>query len=148
MQGEALERAKRDAVLVWLKAQETAGIDIVSDGEQFRVHFVRGFLEHIDGIDWQHKTRMGIRADRYVVDVPQVTAPVSRPRPVHSDEVRFTRAHTRAKLKFTLPGPMTVCDAIADAHYDRRADMAIDDASHEGQRGEKPRQVATVPPPL
>jgi len=125
MQGEALERAKRDAVLVWLKVQETAGIDIVSDGEQFRVHFVHGFLEHIDGIDWQHKTQMGIRADRYVVDVPQVTGPVGRPRPVHADEVRFTRAHTRAKLKFTLPGPMTICDTIADAHYGRRADMAM-----------------------
>jgi 5-methyltetrahydropteroyltriglutamate--homocysteine methyltransferase len=125
MQGEALQRAKRDAVLVWLKVQETAGIDIVSDGEQFRVHFVHGFLEHIDGIDWEHKTKMGIRADRYVVDVPQVTGPVSRPRPVHSDEVAFTRTHTRAKLKFTLPGPMTICDTIADSHYGRRADMAM-----------------------
>jgi len=124
-EGEALERAKRDAVLVWLKVQETAGIDIVSDGEQFRVHFVHGFLEHIDGIDWEHKTKMGIRADRYVVDVPQVTGPVSRPHPVHSDEVRFTRAHTDRKLKFTMPGPMTICDTIADAHYGRRADMAM-----------------------
>ena len=124
-EGEELERAKRDAVLVWLKIQETAGIDIVSDGEQFRAHFVHGFLEHIDGIDWQHKTRMGIRDNRYVVEVPQVTGPVRRPHPVHSDEVQFTRAHTSAKLKFTLPGPMTICDTIADAHYGRRADMAM-----------------------
>ena len=125
MQGEALDRAKRDAVLVWLKLQETAGIDIVTDGEQFRVHFVHGFLEHVEGIDWEHKTKMGIRADRYVVDVPQVTGPVSRPRPVHAEEVRFTRAHTDRKLKFTLPGPMTICDTIADAHYGSRADMAM-----------------------
>jgi len=125
MHGEALQRAQQDAVLVWLKVQETAGIDIVSDGEQFRVHFVHGFLEHIDGIDWEHKTKMGIRDNRYVVDVPQVTGPVSRPRPVHVDEVRFSRAHTGRKLKFTLPGPMTICDTIADAHYGRRADMAM-----------------------
>ncbi|MCW9040087.1 MAG: methionine synthase, partial [Rhodospirillales bacterium] len=78
-----------------------------------------------EGIDWQKKTKMGIRADRYVVDVPTVTGPVTRKGPVHSDEVRFTRAHTKKKLKFTLPGPMTICDTIADAHYGKRADMAM-----------------------
>ena len=86
---------------------------------------MHGFLEHIQGIDWQKKTKMGIRDNRYVVDVPTVTGPVSRPRPVHRHEVRFTRAHARAGLKATLPGPMTICDTIADAHYGRRADMAM-----------------------
>jgi len=124
-EGDDLIRAKRDAALVWLKEQEDAGIDIVSDGEQFRVHFVHGFLEHITGIDWQRKTKMGIRDNRYVVDVPTVTEPVRRPHPVHVEEARFVRAHTRHKLKFTLPGPMTICDTIADAHYGRRADMAM-----------------------
>lgn len=125
MEGEDLVRAKKDAVLTWLKVQETAGIDIVSNGEQFRVHFVHGFLEQIDGIDWEKKTKMGIRDDRYVVDVPTVTGPISRPRPVHSDEVSFTRANTTQEFKFTLPGPMTICDTIADEHYGRRADMAM-----------------------
>jgi 5-methyltetrahydropteroyltriglutamate--homocysteine methyltransferase len=125
LEGAALERAKRDAVLVWLKEQEAAGIDIVSDGEQFRVHFVHGFLEKIEGIDWQKKTRMGIRDNRYVVDVPTVTGPVRRRGPVHADEARFSRAYTERKLKFTLPGPMTICDTIADAHYGHRADMAM-----------------------
>ncbi len=124
-EGAELDAAKRDAVLVWLKEQEDAGIDIVSDGEQFRIHFVHGFLEHVDGIDWQKKTRMGIRDNRYVVDVPTVTAPVARKRPVHVEEVRFTRAHTTRRLKWTLPGPMTICDTIADGHYGRRADMAM-----------------------
>lgn len=124
-EGAALDSAQRDAALVWLKEQENAGIDIVSNGEQFRVHFVHGFLEHIDGIDWQKKTKMGIRDNRYVVDVPTVTGPVSRKAPVHSDEVKFSRAHTDRKLKFTLPGPMTICDTIADAHYGKRADMAM-----------------------
>jgi 5-methyltetrahydropteroyltriglutamate--homocysteine methyltransferase len=124
-EGAELERAKRDAALVWLKEQEAAGIDIVSDGEQFRVHFVHGFLERIEGIDWAKKTQMGIRDNRYVVDVPTVTAAVRRRGPVHGEEVRFTRAHTERRLKFTLPGPMTICDTIADAHYGRRADMAM-----------------------
>ena len=123
--GADLERAKRDAALIWLKEQEAAGIDIVSDGEQFRVHFVHGFLERIEGIDWARKTRMGIRDNRYVVDVPTVTAPVRRRGPVHGEQARFTRAYTERQLKFTLPGPMTICDTIADAHYGRRADMAM-----------------------
>lgn len=124
-EGDALRRAQEDAALVWVKLQEDAGIDIVSDGEQFRVHFVHGFLEHIGGIDWQKKTRMGIRDNRYVVDVPTVTGPITRKNPVHAADVAFVRAHTTRKLKFTLPGPMTICDTIADAHYGRRADMAM-----------------------
>jgi 5-methyltetrahydropteroyltriglutamate--homocysteine methyltransferase len=124
-EGAELERAKRDAALVWIKEQEAAGIDVVSDGEQFRVHFVHGFLERIEGIDWNRKTKMGIRDNRYVVDVPTVTAPVRRRGPVHGEEARFTRAYTERRLKFTLPGPMTICDTIADAHYRRRADMAM-----------------------
>lgn len=123
--GAELEQAKRDATLLWLKIQEDAGIEIVSGGEQYRIHFVHGFLEQVDGIDWQKKTKMGIRDNRYVVDVPTVTGPVSRKRPVHSDEVRFSRAHTANRLKFTLPGPMTICDTIADAHYGSRPDMAM-----------------------
>lgn len=125
LDGSDLEAAKRDAVLVWLKEQETANIDIVSNGEQFRIHFVHGFLEHVDGIDWQQRTRMGIRDNRYVVEVPTVTAPVARRSSVHGEEVRFTRQHARGKLKFTLPGPMTICDTIADGHYGRRGDMAM-----------------------
>ena len=120
-----IEQAQEDAALVWLKQQEDAGIDIVSDGEQFRVHFVHGFLQRIDGIDWNQKTRMGIRDDRYVVEVPTVTGPIRRGGSVHGRDVRFTRAHTDRKLKFTLPGPMTICDTIADAHYGKRADMAM-----------------------
>lgn len=125
LEGDDLMRGKQDAVLLWLKIQEDAGIDTVSDGEQFRIHFVHGFLEHIKGIDWDLKTKMGIRDDRYVVDVPTVTGPLSRPVSVHGPEVAFTRANTRRKLKFTLPGPMTICDTIADAHYGKRADMAM-----------------------
>lgn len=123
--GAALADTKRDAALVWLKEQEDAGIDIVSDGEQFRIHFVHGFLEHIDGIDWNRKTQMGIRDNRYIAEVPTVTGPISRRSAIHVDDMRFVRGHTKRGLKFTLPGPMTICDTIADAHYGRRADMAM-----------------------
>ena len=125
LSGAELEQGKKDAALLWIKEQEDAGIDIVSDGEQFRVHFVHGFLEHIDGIDWDKKTPMGIRDDRYVVEVPTVTAAVSRKASVHGTEARFTRAHSGHDMKFTLPGPMTICDTIADAHYGSRPEMAM-----------------------
>jgi 5-methyltetrahydropteroyltriglutamate--homocysteine methyltransferase len=125
LQGEELKAGKRDATLIWLKEQEDAGIDIVTDGEQSRIHFVHGFLERIEGIDWGRKTRMGIRNNRYEVEVPTVTGPLRRRGPVHSEEMKFARAHTGRRLKVELPGPMTICDTIADAHYGRRADMAM-----------------------
>ncbi len=124
-QGEALTQAQGRAAAEWIKHQEDAGIDIVTNGEQFRIHFVHGFLEHINGIDWDKKTAMGIRDNRYTVQVPTVTGPVSRPKSVHLQEVRFSRTQTDRKLKFTLPGPMTICDTIADDHYGRRSDMAM-----------------------
>ncbi len=123
--GADLEQAKKDAALLWIKAQEECGIDTVSNGEQFRIHFVHGFLEQVEGIDWTRTTKMGIRDNRYVVEVPTVTGPVSRKGSIHGAEVRFTRAQTDRKLKFTFPGPMTICDTIADAHYGRRSDMAM-----------------------
>jgi 5-methyltetrahydropteroyltriglutamate--homocysteine methyltransferase len=125
LEGAALDQAKRDAALIWIKEQEDAGIAVVSDGEQFRTHFVHGFLETVEGIDWNLKTRMGIRNNRYVVDVPTVTGKPRRSRPVHRDEAAFCRAHTARSLKWTLPGPMTICDTLADAHFGRRADMAM-----------------------
>jgi 5-methyltetrahydropteroyltriglutamate--homocysteine methyltransferase len=125
LSGDALEEGKRRAAVEWLKHEQEAGIDIVTNGEVFRIHFVHGFLEHIDGIDWQKKTLMGIRDNRYDLEVPTVTAPVSRPHPVHLDEVKFTREQTEHRLKFTLPGPMTICDTIADAHYGSRPEMAM-----------------------
>jgi len=124
-QGEALARAKRDATLVWLKLQEDFGIDIVTEGEQSRQHFVHGFLEKIDGIDFAHKVEMGIRNDRYKAMVPQVVAPLKLKGRVHADEARVARTHTSHQLKFTLPGPMTIIDTIADRHYGDRVKMAF-----------------------
>jgi 5-methyltetrahydropteroyltriglutamate--homocysteine methyltransferase len=126
LEGPALEEAKRDAVLVALKEQETAGIDIVTDGEQSRQHFVHGFLERIEGVDFGRRVTIGIRADRYKAEVPTVTGPLRRRGPIHADEVRFARAHTRRTLKFTIPGPMTIVDTLADEHYRDRRRLALE----------------------
>jgi 5-methyltetrahydropteroyltriglutamate--homocysteine methyltransferase len=123
--GAALVEAQRDATLVALKEQEDCGIDIVTDGEQARQHFVHGFVEAVEGIDFARKVKMGIRADRYVAECPTVTAPLRRGRPAHVGEARIARAHTRRKLKITVPGPMTIVDTIADAYYGDRVKMAM-----------------------
>jgi 5-methyltetrahydropteroyltriglutamate--homocysteine methyltransferase len=123
--GEDLAIAKRDATLLWLKAQEDAGLDIVTDGEQSRQHFVHGFLEAIEGIDFEHKVEMGIRNDRYKAMVPQVVGPLRLKGRVHETEARLARAHTTRKLKFTLPGPMTIVDTVADRHYGDKVKLAF-----------------------
>jgi len=123
--GEELARAKRDATMLALKLQEDSGIDIVTEGEQARQHFVHGFLERIEGIDFAHKVEMGIRNDRYKAMCPTVVGPLRLRARVHAREAQLARTHTRKKLKFTLPGPMTIVDTIADAHYGDRVKMAM-----------------------
>ena len=138
--GEELASAKKDATLLWLKQQEDAGIDIVSDGEQSRQHFVHGFLESVAGIDFEHKVKMGIRDNRYDAMVPVVVGPLELKGRVHQVEARLARAHTRKKLKITLPGPMTIVDTIADRHYGDKVKMAMAFASllnHEARALER-----------
>ncbi|MGB2648122.1 MAG: methionine synthase [Pseudolabrys sp.] len=125
LQGDELAAAKLDATLLAIKWQEDAGIDIVCDGEMSRQHFVHGFLEFVDGIDFAHKVEMGIRADRYKAMVPVVRGELKLKGRVHQTEARFARAHTRHKLKITMPGPMTISDTIADAHYGDKIKMAM-----------------------
>ena len=121
-EGDALAQAKLDATLLWIKLQEDAGLTTIGDGEQSRQHFVHGFVERVDGIDFEHKVEVGIRADRYKAMVPQVVAPLALRGRVHADEARWLRSHTTRRAKFTLPGPMTIVDTVADRHYgDRRA---------------------------
>jgi 5-methyltetrahydropteroyltriglutamate--homocysteine methyltransferase len=124
-EGDALRQAKADATLLWLKVQEDAGLDIVTDGEQARQHFVHGFLEQVEGIDFANKVLMGIRNNRYEALVPQVVAPLRLKGRVHAFEARLARAHTWRQLKFTLPGPMTIVDTVADRHYGDREQLAF-----------------------
>jgi 5-methyltetrahydropteroyltriglutamate--homocysteine methyltransferase len=123
--GEALAEAKRDATVLAVKEQEDAGIDILTDGEQARQHFVHGFLAEIDGVDFARTETIGIRDNRYQAVVPTVTGPLRRRRSVHGFEAAIARAHTGRRLKFTLPGPMTLADTIADAHYRDRIRLAM-----------------------
>ncbi|HTV38594.1 MAG TPA: methionine synthase, partial [Xanthobacteraceae bacterium] len=125
LEGDDLAVAIDDATLVAVKLQEDAGIDIVSDGEQSRQHFVHGFLVAVDGIDFDKKVEMGIRNDRYKAMCPTVVGELKLRSRVHAREARLARAHTDKKLKFTLPGPMTIVDTIADAHYGDRVKMAM-----------------------
>jgi 5-methyltetrahydropteroyltriglutamate--homocysteine methyltransferase len=125
LQGDELIQAKADATLLWIKAQEDAGLDIVGDGEQSRQHFVHGFLEQVDGIDFEHKVTMGIRNNRYDAQVPQVVSALKLKGRVHAFEAQLARAHTKRKLKFTLPGPMTIVDTVADRFYGDKIKMAF-----------------------
>ena len=123
--GPELQQAKADATLLWIKAQEDAGLDVIGDGEQARQHFVHGFVEQVEGIDFVNKVTMGIRNNRYDAQVPQVVAPLRLKGRVHAFEAQLARKHTKKKLKFTLPGPMTIVDTVADRFYGDKVKMAM-----------------------
>ena len=123
--GPELDAAKRDATLLWIKEQEDAGLDIIGDGEQSRQHFVHGFLERVEGIDFARKVKMGIRNNRYDAMVPVVTGSLRLAGRVHQTEARILRAHTARRTKFTLPGPMTIVDTLADEYYKDRVKLAF-----------------------
>ena len=123
LEGDALALAKRDAVRLVLFDQEHAGIDIVTDGEQTRRHFVTTFLEGLDGVDFANKKTVRIR-NRYDADVPMVVGPVARRHPIFVDDARFLRGETDRKVKYTLPGPMTMVDTLYDGYYKSREKSA------------------------
>lgn len=124
-EGEELKQAKTDATLLWIKVQEDAGLDVIGDGEQSRQHFVHGFLEQVEGIDFDHKVKMGIRNNRYDALVPQVVSTLKLKGRVHATEAQLLRAHTAKKIKFTLPGPMTIVDTVSDQFYGDKIKMAM-----------------------
>jgi 5-methyltetrahydropteroyltriglutamate--homocysteine methyltransferase len=123
LEGDALAEGMADAVRLAVDDQEEAGIDIVTDGEQTRRHFVTTFLEALDGVDFEHRKTVRIR-NRYDAAVPVVVGPVARRNPVFADAARFLRSATRRKIKVTLPGPMTLVDTLYDAHYRSREKLA------------------------
>jgi len=123
LEGESLAEGKRDAVRLALRDQERAGIDIVTDGEQTRRHFVTTFIEQLDGVDFANRRTVRIR-NRYDADVPVVVGPVARRGPVFVDDAAFLRGATERRVKVTLPGPMTMVDTLYDAHYRSRAKLA------------------------
>jgi 5-methyltetrahydropteroyltriglutamate--homocysteine methyltransferase len=123
--GDALVVAKNDATTLWIKEQEDAGLAIIGDGEQSRQHFVHGFLEFVEGIDFEHKVKMGIRNNRYEAMVPVVKGPIRLKGRVHATEAALLRARTTNKIKFTMPGPMTIVDTLADEYYGDKVKLAF-----------------------
>ena len=124
-EGDELLAAKRDATLLWIKTQEDAGVDVLTDGEQSRQHFVHGFLEYVEGIDFDHKVKMGIRNNRYDAMVPVVTGPLKLKGRVHEAEAQIMRSHTKRKVKITMPGPMTIIDTLSDNFYGDKVKLAM-----------------------
>ncbi len=123
LEGEDLREGKRDALLLSLKEQELGGIDIISDGEQTRQHFVTTFIEHLSGVDFEQRETVRIR-DRYDANVPTVVDAVARTKPVFVEDAKFLRAQTKQPIKWALPGPMTMIDTLYDAHYKSREKLA------------------------
>ncbi|WP_413498432.1 methionine synthase [Buttiauxella gaviniae] len=123
LQGEELIDGKQDALRLCLEDQLQAGIDIVSDGEQTRQHFVTTFIEHLSGVDFEKRETVRIR-NRYNASVPTVVGPVSRQKPVFVDDARFLRQQTKQPIKWALPGPMTMIDTLYDSHYKSREKLA------------------------
>ena len=140
LEGAALAEGQRDAVRLVLAMQEKAGIDIVTDGEQTRRHFVNGYMERLEGIDFAKLKTVRIR-NRYDANVPRVVGPVTRPRPVHSHDVKFLRAATPRAIKFTLPGPMTMVDTLYDEHYGSREKLAM---AFAGILNQEARELAAL----
>lgn len=123
LQGDELTDAKKDALRITLQEQHNAGIDIVSDGEQTRQHFVTTFIEHLDGVDFEQRETVKIR-DRYEASVPTVVGPVSRQKPVFVEDAKFLRSQTDQPIKWALPGAMTMVDTLYDKHYKSREKLA------------------------
>lgn len=123
LQDAELREGKEDALRLALQQQQVAGIDIVSDGEQTRQHFVTTFIEHLAGVDFEKRETVRIR-DRYDASVPTVVGAVSRPKPVFVEDAKFLRQQTKQPIKWALPGPMTMIDTLFDQHYKSRERLA------------------------
>ncbi|MEI8645942.1 methionine synthase [Pseudoalteromonas sp. Hal056] len=123
LQGAELIDGKQDAPRVALQEQQQAGVDIVSDGEQTRQHFVTTFIEHLNGVDFENRKTVTIR-NRYEASVPSVIGPVSRSKPVFVEDAKFLRSQTKQPIKWALPGPMTMIDTLYDDHYQSREKLA------------------------
>ena len=123
LQGADLVEGKEDALRLALQEQQAANIDIISDGEQTRQHFVTTFIEHLSGVDFEQRETVKIR-DRYDASVPTVVGAVARPKAVFVEAATFLRSQTQQPIKWALPGPMTMIDTLYDAHYKSREKLA------------------------
>ena len=119
LSGAELAEAQRDAIRLAILEQEEAGLDVVTDGEVCRRHYIWGFLAGLTGVDTEQLARRRSRGGRYAdtTDVARIVGPVERTASVFVDVCRIARSFTTRRLKVTLPGPMTVADSVADEYY-------------------------------
>ena len=119
-----LAEAQDDATLLAIRAQEQAGLDIVTDGEMCRESYSNRFATALDGVDIDHP---GTALDRsgQPNPVPRVVGPVRRRHPVEVDDLRFLRANTGRTVKITVPGPFTMAQQAQDDHYGSKESLAL-----------------------
>ncbi|WP_332399486.1 methionine synthase [Vibrio metschnikovii] len=125
LQQQELIDGKYDALRIALHEQLISGVDIVSDGEQTRQHFVTTFIEHLHGVDFENRQTVKIR-DRYDASVPSVVGPVSRQKSVFVEDAKFLRSQTDKPIKWALPGPLTMVDTLYDGYYQSRKELAFE----------------------
>ncbi len=123
LESDELIEGKQDALRTAVHEQSRAGLDVISDGEQTRQHFVTTFIEHLSGVDFERRETVRIR-NRYDASVPTVVGAVSREKPVFVQDAAFLRQQTDQPIKWALPGPMTMIDTLYDAHYKSREKLA------------------------
>lgn len=123
LEGDKLLEGKQDALCVSLQEQQLAKLDIISDGEQTRQHFVTTFIEHLNGVDFENRKVVKIR-DRYDASVPVVVDQITRKKGVFVEDAKFLRKQTNKPIKWALPGPMTIVDTLYDNHYKSREKLA------------------------
>ena len=129
---ELLEEAQDDATLLVLRAQEAAGLDLVTDGEQRRESYSNHFATALDGVDVDTPGSVLNRSGK-PIPVPRVVGEVRRRGPIQARDVRFLREHTGRAVKITLPGPFTMAQQAQDEHYrdDRALALAYADVVRE-----------------
>jgi 5-methyltetrahydropteroyltriglutamate--homocysteine methyltransferase len=123
LEGDVLAEGKQDALRAAVQEQRRRGIDVISDGEQTRQHFVTTFIDHLSGVDFERRETVRIR-NRYDASVPTVVGAVSREQPVFIDDAKFLRGQTDQPIKWALPGPMTMIDTLSDRYYRSREKLA------------------------
>ncbi len=120
LDGEQLDEGKADAVRLAIFDQERAGLDVVTDGEQQRRHYIWGFVEGLSGIDAKALGKKITRGGRYtdeLQNVARIIGDVSWNGPVLVDALRLSKSYTDKPVKVTVPGPMTIVDSLLDEHY-------------------------------
>jgi 5-methyltetrahydropteroyltriglutamate--homocysteine methyltransferase len=125
---DLLEQAQDDATLLAIRDQERVGLDIITDGEQRRESYSNRFATALEGIDIENPGTTINRSGR-PIQVPRITGPIRRRRPVELRDVELLRANTTKPIKATVPGPFTMGKQAQDDYYKDEEAVAMDYAA-------------------